>query len=298
MVYTEIKEKNNKKYYYRTISIRKNNKITKKRRYMGKDLKKEELKLAEKEADKKMQLLNTLLTKEDLEFLKKIKEKYSQEPKETLENRYEAFISNFTYNSTAIEGNTINLQETAQLLFENITPRKTLREINEIVNHKKAFDFSLSYKEDINKEFILELHKLVVINTLKPELETQIGKFRKLQVFIRGTNWLPPQPEIVPKEIGALLKWYTKNKDELHPLVTAAYFHAGFEIIHPFVDGNGRVGRLLMNFILHKNKFSMISISNSTKYEYYKSLEEAQKGNLKLFIEYLIKNFKENKLFF
>jgi len=239
------------------------------------------------------------LEEREIKELEKIRKDYLKLPKETKDNRYEAFVSLFTYDSTNIEGNTLTLQETSQLLFENITPRKSLREINEVTNHKEAFDFILENKEDISKELILKIHKLVVKNTLKPELKDQVGKYRTLQVYIRGTKWLPPKPENVPKEMGTLLSWYSKNKKRLHPLILAAYFHSAFETIHPFVDGNGRVGRLLMNLILNKNKFPMINIPNKKKYIYYESLESAQvKGNLIPLIKFLFELIKEEKIKF
>ena len=298
MVYTEIKEKNGKKYYYRVRSIRKGKKIDKKRIYLGVDLSSKELSKKEKEADKELSVFENLLSKEEIKILSKIKEKFVKEPKITLENRYEAFSALFTYNSTAIEGNTLTLQETTRLLFQNIVPSgKSLREINETINHKKAFDYILDYKEDITKEFILELHKLVVTNTLKPELNSQIGRYRNVQVFITGVLWFPPKPAEVHQRMTSLLTWYTKNKKKLHPLILASYFHSEFEKIHPFVDGNGRVGRLLMNFILHKNKYPMINIPNSIKYKYYETLEKAQtKNNLKPIVKFMIEVLKENKI--
>ena len=294
MVYTEIKEKNGKKYFYRVLSVRKGEKIKKKRVYLGVDLNKNNLVSKEKQADKELMLLSTLLNEKEKKELEKIKKEYLKQPKENLENKYESFVSLFTYDSTNIEGNTLTLQETSRLLFENITPRKSLREINEVLNHKKAFDFILNYKKDISKKLILQLHKLVVQNTLRPELENQIGKYRTLQVYIRGAEWLPPKSEDVPKEMGSLLSWYSKNKKVLHPLILAAYFHSAFETIHPFVDGNGRVGRLLMNFILRKHKYPMINIQNKKKHIYYKSLEDAQlKGDLRNLVKFLFDLLKE-----
>ncbi|MFA5019535.1 MAG: Fic family protein [Candidatus Pacearchaeota archaeon] len=296
MPYTEIKEKNGKKYYYRVKSVRRGKKVNKERVYLGVNLNKKEILKKGKNADKTLLYLNNLLTEQDIKELDNIKEKYKKQPKESFENRYEVFTSDFTYNSTAIEGNTLTLQETAQLLFEGITPRKPMREINEVLNHKKAFDFILSYNGDITKEFICELHKIVVKDTLKEELKTQIGCFRNLQVYIRGTDWLPPKPEDVPKEIKSLLFWYSKNKEKLHPLIVSAYFHAGFETVHPFVDGNGRTGRLLMNFILHKNNFPMVNIPNSIKHKYYEALESAQiKGDLKPLVKLLSEILKSSK---
>ena len=299
MAYTEIKEKNGRKYYYRTQSVRLGNKIQKKRVYLGVNLAKKQLSVKEGEGDKELMLLSSLLTEKEIKELEKIKREYAALPKENLENRYETFVSLFTYDSTNIEGNTLTLQEISQLLFEDITPRKSLREINEVINHKEAFDYILNIKDDISKEMILKLHELVVKNTLKEELKGEIGKYRTLQVYIRGTNWLPPKPEDVPGEMQVLLSWYSKNKDKLHPLILAAYFHSAFETIHPFVDGNGRVGRLLINFILHKHAFPMVNVPNKKKYLYYEALESAQlKGDVRHLVKFLFDMLKEGNIRF
>jgi len=298
MAYTEIKKKNEKRYFYRVKSFRNERNVGKKRIYLGVDLEKSKLKEKEKQADKKLMLLSTLLSNKETKELEKIKKDHVL-LKESKEKKYEAFVSLFTYDSTNIEGNTLTLQETSQLLFEGITPRKSLREIKEAINHKEAFDFILGYKNDISKEFILKLHKLVAKDTLKPELTNQEGKYRTLQVYIRGVEWIPPKPKEVPRGMGSLLSWYAKNREKLHPLILAAYFHSAFETIHPFVDGNGRVGRLLMNFILHKNRYPMINIPNKEKHIYYKVLETSQvEGNLRPFVKFLLDLLKENGIKF
>ncbi len=298
MAYTEVKKKNKNKYFYRVKSVRKDENVGKKRIYLGVNLGKAELKEKEKQADEELMLLSTLLFQNEFNELEKIKGRHISS-KESKENKYEAFVSLFTYDSTNIEGNTLTLQETSQLLFEGINPRKSLREIKEATNHKKAFDFILDYKKDISKEFILKLHKLVTEDTLNLELKNQEGRYRMIQVYIRGVEWIPTKPENVPKEMGSLLSWYTKNKKKLHPLILSAYFHSAFETIHPFVDGNGRVGRLLMNFILHKNKYPMINIPNKKKYVYYKVLENSQvEGNLRPLIKFLFDLLKEERIKF
>jgi Fic family protein len=300
MVYTEIKEKNGKKYYYRVLNIRNGKKFKKKRVYLGVNLEKKELNNKEENADKELSILSSLLTKEEIKTLNKIEEEFQKEPKVSNENRYESFVSLFTYDSTAIEGNTLSLEETSFLLFENIVPKsKSLREINETLNHKKAFDKMLSHKGDLTKEFICELHKIVVENTLREELNNQMGYYRNVQVFIRGREWMPPKPEEVSNEMKSLLSWYSKNKNKLHPLIIASYFHVGFETIHPFVDGNGRTGRLLMNFILHKNNYPMINIPSKTKFDYYEALHKSTiDGDLRPFVELMIKLLKESKIIY
>ncbi len=299
VAYTEIKKKNGKKYYYRARSIRKGSKVGKKRIYLGANIGKKELAKAEKEADRELGILDSMLTDMEIEILKTIKKDYSKQSSRTSRNRYMAFISLFTHDSTAIEGNTLTLQETASLLFDEITPAKNLREINEVLNHKKAFDYLLEYDGDISKKFICDLHQIVVEDTLDEELEDQIGRYRSLQVYIRGVERVPAPPEQVPSDMRALLSWYTKNRNKHHPVVVAIYFHVGFELIHPFVDGNGRVGRLLMNFILHKNRHPMVNIPNLQRNRYYDVLNEAQvNGNHRPFIEFIVELIGESTILF
>lgn len=298
MAYTEIKEKNNRRYYYRVKSVKLNGKVSKERIYLGVNLDKKELITKEKEADKKLSIFDVALTAEEEKFLEKIKKDFSKEPKENYQNRYEVFASLFTHDSTGIEGNTLTFEETSHLLFEGIVPKqKSLREIHEVLNHKRAFDFMLNYGGDITKEFILQLHTLIVTNTLREDLVSQIGKYRKVQVFI-GRD-IPPKHYEVPKQMASLLRWYSTNKTKIHPLVLASHFHTEFERIHPFVDGNGRVGRLLMNFILYKNKYPMINIPKKNKFRYYEVLQNAQhKGNLRGFVRFLLDILKKEELRF
>ena len=297
MVYTEIKIVRGRKYYYRVKSIKKEKKTAKERVYLGVNLTNLELARKEKEADKQLNLFAAFLTSEDIKFLGILKKEFSQEPKENYENRYESFCSLFAYDSTNIEGNTLTLSETSHLLFEGIVPStKSLREINEVLNHKKAFDYLLTYKGALTKEFILYLHHLVIVNALREDLVKYSGKYRKVQVFIGGS--IPPNANEVPNLMASLLRWHSKNKDKLHPLILATYFHAEFERIHPFVDGNGRVGRLIMNFILHKNNLPMINIPKRTKFVYYESLRKAHKGDYRSFVNLLISLLKKEKLRF
>jgi Fic family protein len=126
-----------------------------------------------------------------------------------------------------------------------------------------------------------------------------VGRYRKVQVFIRGVEWVPAAPDDVPADMTALISWYSRNREMLHPLVLAVYFHVGFETIHPFVDGNGRVGRLLMNFILHKFEYPMVNIPNVSKNRYYDVLSRAQvDGELRPFIEFVIALWKDSELLF
>ena len=156
MAFTEIQERNGKKYYYRVITYRQGKKVKNKKIYLGVDLNKIDLSQAESRADRELGVLNSLLTKDELPELDIIRKKYLKQPKATFKNRYETFVSQFTHDSTAIEGNTLTLSETAGLLFDEIMPSaKPLREVNEVLNHRKAFDRLLDSNGDVTRTFIL-----------------------------------------------------------------------------------------------------------------------------------------------
>ena len=114
-------------------------------------------------------------------------------------------------------------------------------------------------------------------------------KLRDVQVFVRGSEINPPPPEVVEMELKELLKWYHRNKQRYHPIVVAGYFHIAFEGIHPFIDFNGRVGRLILNFILKKNFYPFADIKVEDRIEYLKAINDGLKGDLRPFIKLLIK---------
>lgn len=253
----------------------------------------------EREADRELGVLRVLLDPDEERFLRDLKKRTAKEPRETFENRYEAFVAQFTFDSNAIEGNTLTLDETSHLLFDGLVPARSLREVNEALNHKRAFDHLLAHRGDVTNRLICGLHRLVVQDTLRRDLGVQVGKYRTVQVYIRGVEWVPPGPSAVPKDMKALLEWYAKNRGKVHPVVVAAYVHCAFELAHPFVDGNGRVGRLLMNFILRKNGYPMVNIPSRRKREYYAALRSAQvEGNLRPFVELVLGLYRGARIAF
>lgn len=289
MTFTEKQSRGGKTYYYRVRSVRDGPKVGKKRVYLGSNLTKRKLAQRERAADRELGELSALLDPPEIAFLAEVKRSFAKEPKATWENRYEAFVSLFTFDSNAIEGNTLTLDETSQLLFDGLVPARSLREVNEALNHKRAFDRLLAHRGDLTKRFLCDLHRVVVADTLRRDLAEQIGKYRTVQVFLRGVDWVPPAPAAVPKDMKLLLEWYAKSRGRVHPFVVAAYFHTAFELVHPFVDGNGRVGRLLMNFILRKNRLPMVNIPRRRRREYYAALRAGQvNADLRPFVALLL----------
>jgi len=207
---------------------------------------------------------------------------------------YEWFLATFTYNTNAIEGSTVNLQETSMILFEGLTPPdKTMREVREVENHRRSFDWTMAHRGDVSKAFLCKLHRIMSAGILRHE---ESGAFRKVQVFIRGADHVPPGPEDVEGQFRGLMFWYRGNKKKYHPAIVAAHMHTAFERIHPFVDYNGRVGRLLLNFILMKHGFPPIAIAYHRRGEYYGAIQAAIKGNLKPFLRLICKYLRETKL--
>ncbi|MBI4177321.1 MAG: Fic family protein [Candidatus Aenigmarchaeota archaeon] len=302
-MYVERQRKKSGTYFYIVTNLRKGGKWKKERIYIGKDLEKAELKrrvaLRKPELTKKVtetkkseDPLMDLVSAEQGGRIIEIKGLYLKRRRDAMmhKNRYENFVTKFTYDTNAIEGSTVTLQETALILFDKVVPEgKTIREINEVQNHRDAFDYMMRYTGDISKVFVLKLHRLLMHNILWKHA----GKFRDVQVYVRGATFTPPRPGNVENEFKRLMIWYRANKKRYHPVAVAAYFHHAFESIHPFRDGNGRVGRLLLNFILKKNNLPMVNIQNKRKGRYYEALEAGNKGNLKPFAGLIIEHMEE-----
>lgn len=178
----------------------------------------------------------------------------------------EEFLVSFTYNSNAIEGNTLTLQETA-LVLEGITiDQKPLKDHLEAVGHRDAFQYVLEMvqqKENLSERLIREIHSLVLINQPQDK-----GVYRRVPVTIMGSGYEPVQPYLIPVRMEQLLVRYHEEKF-LHLVERVALFHLEFEAIHPFIDGNGRTGRLLVNLELMKAGHPPIDIKFADRRRYY-----------------------------
>ncbi len=204
------------------------------------------------------------------------------------------FELTYTHNSTAIEGNTLTLMETKVVLEDGISiGGKELREIYEVVNHKKAYHY---VKKCINEEKQLDENIVKDIHALLTENIIAGGIYRNQEVRISGAGHTPPTGNdmyIQIKNFYADLEWKRKK---LNPVELAAWTHAEFVRIHPFIDGNGRTARLIMNYQLMINGFLPISIAKENRLGYYEALEEyAVNGNLELFVK-LIASLEEERL--
>ena len=213
-----------------------------------------------------------------------------------LERLREDFMIGFTYNSNAIEGNTMTLEETALVIREGVTiSGKAVREHLEIVGHKDAWHFVeelVKAPAPLTEKMILDIHGLVLMDRRE-----DAGIYRRMPVSITGVPVELPQPWQVPIEMERLIADYHEEMQSLHPVARAAVFHLRFESIHPFIDGNGRTGRLLMNLELMKDGFPPIDIKFTDRRLYIDSFKSWQDGSKNsLAMELLTAGYMKNRL--
>lgn len=199
--------------------------------------------------------------------------------KEEIKQLDDYFRIGLTYTSNALEGNTLTISETKVIIEDGITVGgKPLKDCYEATGHAKAYDFMLSAARAENlifsEEMVLSLHRLFYSS-----LDTEnAGKYRNYQVFITGTEYLPPEASEVASLMKALIVELNEKSKKLHPIMLAAFAHRLLVDIHPFTDGNGRTARLLMNLILVNKGYQIVSIPPILRMEYIGALQAAQKS--------------------
>jgi Fic family protein len=207
--------------------------------------------------------------------------------KKQIKDILDRFTVNFTYESNALEGNSLTLKDVTLILEENILPKnKDLREIYETKNTRETHEILFANKIKINKEDIIKTHSILVKDT-----GVTLG-FKKLPNYLFMRNLKTTPPEKVEEDINKLIAWYNLNKDNLHPLQLAGEFHARFERIHPFEDGNGRTGRVLLNAILLERGYPPIIIRKTTRIAYFSALEAFDNGYKTKLERFLIEKMK------
>lgn len=186
------------------------------------------------------------------------------------ERLMEEFTVEYTYNSNAIEGNTLTLRETDMVLRGLTIAQKPLKDHMEAVGHKEAFDFVRDLVKDqvpISESIIKQIHYLVLADK-----KDDRGVYRRVPVRIMGAKHEPVQPYLIQPKMEQLLESFRNSKE--HIIRKLACFHIEFEGIHPFIDGNGRTGRLLVNLELMKAGYPPIDIKFSDRIAYYDAFEE------------------------
>ncbi|MEL7625041.1 MAG: Fic family protein [Clostridiales bacterium] len=209
-----------------------------------------------------------------------------------LKRLQEEFLIEFTYNSNAIEGNTLTLRETA-LVLEGLTiDQKPLKDHLEAVGHRDAFlyvDRLVSEKAALSESLIKTIHSLVLID--RPEDK---GVYRRIPVTIMGAYHEPPQPYLVPVQMERLMAGQRETKR--HPIEKAALFHLDYEGIHPFIDGNGRTGRLILNLMLMQQGYPPIDVKFTDRKRYYACFDNYYKDKTAAPMVEIVSEYLEERL--
>lgn len=215
----------------------------------------------------------------------------------------EEFAVNNTYNSNAIEGSTLTLRETAMILQEGVTiAEKPIKEHLEAIGHKDAFEYIIELTDSntaLSERVIKDIHSLVLMSDRENR-----GVYRKVPVMIMGSEHTPPQPylvpklieQLVPKLIEQLVIDYNDHIDTNNIIHSVALLHLKFESIHPFIDGNGRTGRLLLNFELMKKGFLPINIKFTDRIKYYDCFDDYRKNGTEDMLTDLIADYEQQEL--
>ena len=293
----EVKTIKGKKYLYIKYKDKVNNKNISKLLYVGRL---EKMTLPDFMA--KLNKLHTIRLTNFIDFWTSKSHQYSDDKKiHTLElnhYNYQFFKSQFPdelkiYNNsvfvqyvqgtTAIEGNTITQKQANELLEHGITPAgKSLREVYEVVNFKKLNEFLVHFEGDLSEKTIQNIHAMIMEQLLE-----SAGDYRKIQILIEKAEHEPPPAFEVPELMKQLTGWYRQHRKNMHPFELAVLLHTKFVTIHPFVDGNGRVARALLNFVLEKNDYPKLYIGLKDRNAYLDAVAEGNKGNYHPVIDFM-----------
>lgn len=199
---------------------------------------------------------------------------FQKHDKKTQQEYFKRFVIDFAFNTTSIEGNTITLKEAALLLTEHLTPKnKTLREIYDVQNTEQALNNVIEALPELSHDMIISIHADLMKN-----VDQRTG-YRTGDVHVLRARFASTPAPYVKTDMGLLLTWYRKNEKIMHPLVLASIFHHKMEKIHPFFDGNGRAGRMLLNAILLKQGYPPIIVRKRNRVAYLEALSKADKAD-------------------
>ena len=218
-------------------------------------------------------------------------DKFRPFPPETLQSLRNYYRVGLTWSSNALEGNSLTESETKVVIEDGLTVHgKPLHDIYEALGHAEAYDYiyAMAESKDLTPDDICKLHGLFY----KQIASENAGKYRQVKVFISGSRYPLPAPEKIGQLMNDFIIWLNKNESNLHPIELAAEAHKRFVFIHPFIDGNGRVARLLMNLILIRHGYPITIIPPILRPEYITLLEEAHR-NPEKFIGFIAERVAE-----
>jgi len=308
-MYIEKRNYYGKMRYWLAHSFREGGKIHKIRKLLGTDLSKEILEDRKKKAEKlildeinKYKIikdpLRDKISKEEIDFVKRLEIEANLKVVHLSESDWKKFSEVFSYNTNAIEGSDLTLKETEKVIEKGEWPiEKPKEDIAEALGVDEAIGFIRKTKDHLSIDLIKEIHKIVFKNS-----KDFAGEFRRKgeEVVVRtGTGIIvhegAPSSRVVTL-LKELIVWYNKYNNKYPGILLAAVVHNQFENIHPFADGNGRVGRILLNNILLKSNLPPLNIDLKNQREYYETLQIYEnKGNVRPTIKLMLKEYKDLK---
>lgn len=301
MAYIEKTKVKGKTYYRLAQAIKKGSKVTHRVKYLGKELpsKKKLQQLKEEFLKEITSARYKYLSAQEVESIEQKKEVYRKEQQQLSplekEKLLKEFVIRFTYDSSKLSGVQVTLRQTSLILKEGIIPQdlKSVTTVRELENHQKGIQVITTYKGPLTIHFIKKLHRILlagVDETIAGKTRDELGRNVKLM----GTVYVPPKWTEVQQELKNFFAWYKAENRKLHPLELAALVHLRIISLQPFVDGNSRLSRLLMNWILWKKKYPLVNIPIEDLENYYKTLDTYQiEHQEKPFVEYILKMFLE-----
>ncbi len=259
-----------KTYYYLEHTVRTGGKRKTIKKYLGG-------KIPKNISDVRKQFLSDLDSEKWFAKFERIREGYNSElraaPKSAREKALREFSVRFTYDTQKIEGSTLTLQETAELLEHQVSPGgRPIEDVKEAEAHYRTFLDMVVSEKDLSRRLVEDWHYQIFKET-KPDIA---GRIRSQGVRITGSKFIPPSPVESQPLLEEFFSWYSKAKTETNPVELAAIVHLRFVTIHPFSDGNGRISRLVMNFVLQRSKYPMLNIEHKGRASYYSALERSQ----------------------
>lgn len=288
MVSVKKKVVGKKTYYYLEHSYRKDGEVHKLSKYIGTKLP------STLDRDKEV-FLNTYYKKMWYPHFEAIRKNFihdrAHQPRGIAQKELERFTTLFTYATNRIEGSTLSLRETEELLEHGLSPRhRPLSDIKETEAHKAVFNAMLAYTHELSLSMVLQWHRTLFSQTKAHDA----GQIRTYRVGISGSTFEPPLPIELDILLQEFFYWYHHKKRTLHPVHLAALVHLKFVTIHPFGDGNGRISRLLMNYVLQHHGYPMLIIDYSQRKSYYTALERSQvKKDDSIFVQWFFKRYSK-----
>lgn len=234
---------------------------------------------------------------EQVDDLRKCLDSFRPFDKFQLKNLEDYYAVSYTYESNRIEGNTLTQNETHLVINKGMTVQgKPMKDHLEAINHKEAYEYIVDLaknKVEINEREVLRIHALI----LRAIDKDNAGQYRGVNIKVGESAYVFPQPFLVPKLMEDYFIWYNENKEKLHPVLLAGEMHSKLVTIHPFIDGNGRTSRLVMNLILLQHGYPLVNISGEKeeRQAYYDCLQIAQtKKDYLPFLNYVLTQEKQS----